>query len=318
MITRLIHDREGGYADHPHDRGGCTKYGITKRTLSEWRGREVTCEDVSRMEEAEARAILKRIYLEPWHLVEHPRLRELLFDCGVLHGVPRTRKWLQQALGVTVDGLIGPVTEQALRRADPYTSGGVPGGMADSGRGVRMMEETLRAGVWGAVAPDVHVLTTPDGFIDLWTKAGIIGRHLAPPNPLYLVCARRGSVIAYAVVNGERDEAWIQVGHHDTLIEGPTFGARPLAITAIQDGFRCWIVQDGTHVKIVDLSDEGTVRGRWVEPIPLPLGETTSQGIVDVNGGRPIWFHHAFISDPFLEMVKVGDILVGSYRAKPG
>ncbi len=28
---------EGGYADHPRDPGGATKFGITRRTLASWR-----------------------------------------------------------------------------------------------------------------------------------------------------------------------------------------------------------------------------------------------------------------------------------------
>jgi lysozyme family protein len=33
--------REGGFVDHPADRGGPTKYGITQRTLGHYLGRAV-------------------------------------------------------------------------------------------------------------------------------------------------------------------------------------------------------------------------------------------------------------------------------------
>jgi lysozyme family protein len=40
--------REGGYVDHPNDRGSCTNHGITSVTLGEWRqlGRRATCDEV--------------------------------------------------------------------------------------------------------------------------------------------------------------------------------------------------------------------------------------------------------------------------------
>ena len=37
---------EGGYVDHPDDRGGPTNYGITQKTLSDFLGHEATKEEV--------------------------------------------------------------------------------------------------------------------------------------------------------------------------------------------------------------------------------------------------------------------------------
>ena len=40
---------------------------------------------------------------------------ELIFDSAVHHGVPRANRLLQRAVGVTVDGIVGPVTIAAAR-----------------------------------------------------------------------------------------------------------------------------------------------------------------------------------------------------------
>lgn len=119
LITRLIRDREGSTFTHgATDRGGPTKYGITKQTLAEWRGRAVTTSEVMALAEAEARQIYAAMYLAPWAGIDDPVVREQLFDCGVLHGVGRAKRWLQMALAVEADGVIGPVTLAAYRRAN--------------------------------------------------------------------------------------------------------------------------------------------------------------------------------------------------------
>lgn len=108
--------REGGYVDHPHDRGGPTNFGITRATLAAWRKAPVTAEDVQRLTEAEARAIYQRQYVEApgFDQIVDPLLRALLVDYGVHSGPRRAVMDLQRAAGVTVDGTIGPQTLSAV------------------------------------------------------------------------------------------------------------------------------------------------------------------------------------------------------------
>lgn len=111
--------REGGFVDHPEDRGGPTKYGITQATLADWRGETVSAEDVRDLTEAEAREIYLRLYVRDprFDRIQHPRLRHLVVDCGVHHGPARAARWLQRAAGVTADGAVGPITLQAVAQA---------------------------------------------------------------------------------------------------------------------------------------------------------------------------------------------------------
>jgi lysozyme family protein len=109
---------EGGYVDHPRDPGGCTNRGITRRTLEAWRRTSVTCEDVRALDEAEARAIYRAHY---WNAVHGDELLAGLdlvaFDAAVNSGRRRAALWLQEALGVPADGVIGPQTLRAARGA---------------------------------------------------------------------------------------------------------------------------------------------------------------------------------------------------------
>lgn len=124
MLDGIIR-REGGFVDHPADRGGPTKYGITLATLAAWRGRTVTREDVRDLTVAEARTIYTDRYVRRpgYDRIENARLREHVVDAAVLHGPARATRWLQEVVGVTADGLLGPVTARAVARQCPEVVG---------------------------------------------------------------------------------------------------------------------------------------------------------------------------------------------------
>ena len=117
--------REGGYVNHPADRGGPTNYGITQATLSGWLGRQATAADVAAMSLDTAREIYRKQYfLTPgYDAIPDAALQALVFDFAVNSGPGAATKALQTALqkmGLypgAVDGVIGPQTRQALRGA---------------------------------------------------------------------------------------------------------------------------------------------------------------------------------------------------------
>jgi len=110
---------EGGYADDAADPGGATRYGITRRTLSRWRDRRVTKAEVRALTRDEAAAIYRAWYWDACRCDELPEPIALaVFDAAVNQGPKRARKLLQKAVGVTADGIVGPVTLSAVRAAD--------------------------------------------------------------------------------------------------------------------------------------------------------------------------------------------------------
>jgi lysozyme family protein len=69
--------------------------------------------------------LAKRIYLERyWKPISAddlpPAIRYAVFDAAVNSGVGQSIIWLQRALGVQMDGIIGPVTIRTAYAADPY------------------------------------------------------------------------------------------------------------------------------------------------------------------------------------------------------
>jgi lysozyme family protein len=124
MTTDQILDdvltREGGYVDHPLDRGSCTNYGITIHALADWRGRTVTCEDVRTLSRDEALAIYRELYVRRpgFEAVTDGRLRGLLVDFGVHSGPRAAIRALQAAIGAKADGILGSQTIAALNASD--------------------------------------------------------------------------------------------------------------------------------------------------------------------------------------------------------
>lgn len=97
--------REGvTYTNRPNDRGGPTKFGITLKTLSEWRNKACMPEDVEALEEPEARLIYQSIYIAPFtEWSGHEFLFRLVVDSAVQHGVSRVKGWLAAIIPTTPD-----------------------------------------------------------------------------------------------------------------------------------------------------------------------------------------------------------------------
>jgi peptidoglycan hydrolase-like protein with peptidoglycan-binding domain len=116
----IVLQQEGGFSDNPADPGGATKFGITLKTLADFREKPVTKEDVQALTKDEAREIYRANYWNTMSCNQLPRGIDLIaFDFGVNAG-PRTAiKALQRAAGVTDDGSIGPVTLAAIRAHQP-------------------------------------------------------------------------------------------------------------------------------------------------------------------------------------------------------
>jgi lysozyme family protein len=108
------------YTNHPADKGGPTKWGITLAAWQEACGDpSLTDADVRKITEPQARSFYRSRYvLGPRFHELPPLLMELVIDCGVNHGIDRATKWVQKAAGAVQDGVIGPQTLAAVRNSN--------------------------------------------------------------------------------------------------------------------------------------------------------------------------------------------------------
>lgn len=109
------------YTNRAADRGGPTKGGITLKTLIAFRGRPQTITDLQALTETEARSIYRKRYLDPWEFVADDDLFSVLVDYAVTSWHDDPARAVQVALGLTVDGVVGPKTRAAVRTADPVS-----------------------------------------------------------------------------------------------------------------------------------------------------------------------------------------------------
>jgi len=115
----LVLQHEGGFVQHPSDPGGATNFGITHATLARARGHSVSVDDVRNLTREGAIAIYRRLYWDAVRAEELPPGLDLaVFDLAVHSGPLRAVRLLQAVLGVEADGIVGPVTLAAARRAD--------------------------------------------------------------------------------------------------------------------------------------------------------------------------------------------------------
>jgi uncharacterized protein (TIGR02594 family) len=109
---------EGGYDDDPYDPGGPTNLGITIAVYARYKGVELTADNIGALKSelkqlpvSTARQIYRDRY---WLAAACPQLPSPLalfhFDTAVNHGVDGAARMLQQAVGVDMDGEIGPAT----------------------------------------------------------------------------------------------------------------------------------------------------------------------------------------------------------------
>lgn len=119
----IVLKHEGGFVDHPRDRGRATNRGVTQATYDAFRsGKKLPPASVKDISSDEIAEIYRTGYWAPARCHEMPgeAIAIALFDAAVNHGVQPALKMLQQASGapeLAVDGLWGEGTRKLVLKA---------------------------------------------------------------------------------------------------------------------------------------------------------------------------------------------------------
>ena len=110
-IPKLL-KKEGGLSNDKNDRGGLTKYGITKAGYPHL--------DIASLTKEQAADIYRVDYWNRLGLdsVESQAKAELMFEAGVNFGVVTLAKMAQRVVDVEADGIVGVKTIAAINAMD--------------------------------------------------------------------------------------------------------------------------------------------------------------------------------------------------------
>lgn len=116
LYAPILKTLEGGFVDHPLDKGGPTNAGVTLATYRAAFGRDKTAADLKNMTFDEWKRIM-RTYWDSCNgdKILNQSIANIVVDWSVNSGTAG-RKAAQQALGLYADGIFGPKTLEALNK----------------------------------------------------------------------------------------------------------------------------------------------------------------------------------------------------------
>ena len=112
---------EGGFVDDPLDRGGATNKGITIGTFRHFFGSNATVDQLKNMTDAQWLTVFRAGYWDPWRAdeIRNQSVADIVVDWAWASGTKTSIRQVQKLLGVTADGVVGPVTLGAIAASAP-------------------------------------------------------------------------------------------------------------------------------------------------------------------------------------------------------
>jgi len=115
---------EGGYVNHPMDKGGPTKYGVILSTWKQYgydkdNDGDIDAEDIKLLSEDDARYIAKKIFWDFFQgdFILNQSIAEFIVDWGYNSGRTTVAKKVQKVLNISQDGVMGVQTLNAINCA---------------------------------------------------------------------------------------------------------------------------------------------------------------------------------------------------------
>lgn len=112
---------EGGFANHPNDKGGATNKGITIATFRHFFGSGATVEQLKAMTDEQWETVFRKGFWNPFKgdEIKNQSIANICVDWAWGSGATTAVKQVQRLLGVAADGVVGNITLGAINNAEP-------------------------------------------------------------------------------------------------------------------------------------------------------------------------------------------------------
>lgn len=121
VLIPFILKWEGGFANHPDDKGGATNKGITIATFRHFLGSGKTVGQLKAMTDEQWETIFRKGFWDKFEAdkIANQSVANICVDWAWCSGATTAIKQVQRLLGVAADGVVGNITLGAINNADP-------------------------------------------------------------------------------------------------------------------------------------------------------------------------------------------------------
>ena len=118
-LIPIIKRWEGGFCNHPKDKGGATNKGVTLATYRMVYGKNKTVDDLKNMSDKEWDYIFTKLYWNKWKAdeIKNQSIANILVDWVWMSGLGTIKK-IQSLFGLTADGIVGNKTISYINSHD--------------------------------------------------------------------------------------------------------------------------------------------------------------------------------------------------------
>ena len=111
---------EGGFSNHPLDKGGATNKGITIATFRQFFGKNATVEQLKNMTDTQWENIFRNGYWNPFKgdAIMNQSIADICVDWAWASGTKTAIMRVQRIVGVKADGIVGNATLSAINSAE--------------------------------------------------------------------------------------------------------------------------------------------------------------------------------------------------------
>jgi hypothetical protein len=121
VLIPFVLQWEGGFADHPKDKGGATNKGVTLSTFRRFFGKDATVDQLKAISDEQWEMIFRNGFWDKFEAdkIANQSVANVCVDWAWCSGPTTAIRQVQGILDVKADGVVGNITLGAINNAEP-------------------------------------------------------------------------------------------------------------------------------------------------------------------------------------------------------